>query len=76
MKTITLEEAQQHLPELILLVEQGEEVFIVHDNLPTVKLVMSLEKLEKRKFGQYTGKAKMSDDFNHPLPESFWLNEP
>lgn len=74
MKTITLQEAQQCLPELIHLVEQGEEIFIIHDHL-TVKLIIPPKTFKKRQFGQHTGKAQMSDDFNHPLPESFWLNE-
>jgi antitoxin (DNA-binding transcriptional repressor) of toxin-antitoxin stability system len=73
MKTITLPEAQQCLPELIYLVEQGEEVFIIHNHL-TVKLIISPKTFKKRQFGQHTGKAQMSDDFNYPLPESFWLD--
>ena len=70
MKMITLPEAQQCLPELIHLVEQGEEVVITQDHL-TVKLVLLPRTLKKRQFGQHTGKAQMSDDFNQPLPESF-----
>jgi antitoxin (DNA-binding transcriptional repressor) of toxin-antitoxin stability system len=73
MKTITLQEAQQCLPELIVLVEQGEDVFITHESLPTVKLIISSTIPKKRQFGQYAGKSQMSDDFNESLPESFWL---
>lgn len=28
-----------------------------------------------RVFGQYQGRISMSDDFDEPLPESFWLGE-
>lgn len=73
MKTITLQEAQQCLPELIHLVEQGEEVLITQEHL-TIKLVVLPKDVKKRRFGQHTGQAQMSDDFNQPLPESFWLN--
>lgn len=34
-----------------------------------------LEPRRARVFGQYRGKARMSDDFNEPLPDSFWLGE-
>lgn len=30
---------------------------------------------EKRTFGEYIGKIRMSDDFNEPLPDIFWLGE-
>lgn len=29
----------------------------------------------KREFGIHRGLMKMSDDFDEPLPESFWLDE-
>jgi hypothetical protein len=30
---------------------------------------------QKRTFGEYIGKIKMSEDFNEPLPDTFWLGE-
>ena len=30
---------------------------------------------EARVFGQFRGKARMRDDFDEPLPDSFWLGE-
>jgi hypothetical protein len=30
---------------------------------------------EKRILGLHEGKGWMSDDFNEPLPDDFWLNE-
>ncbi len=35
----------------------------------------SAEMPEKRTFGEYIGKIEMSDDFNAPLPDKFWLSE-
>ena len=29
----------------------------------------------KRTFGEFIGKIEMSDDFNAPLPDEFWLGE-
>jgi hypothetical protein len=28
-----------------------------------------------RQFGQFRGQVRMSDDFNAPLPDAFWLGE-
>ncbi|MDY6781391.1 MAG: DUF2281 domain-containing protein [Cyanobacteriota bacterium] len=30
---------------------------------------------EQRVFGQYRGQIWMSEDFNEPLPDEFWLGE-
>ncbi|BAU12683.1 unknown protein [Leptolyngbya sp. NIES-3755] len=30
---------------------------------------------KQRVFGQYAGKISMSEDFDDPLPDSFWLGE-
>lgn len=30
---------------------------------------------QQRVFGQYQGRIKMSEDFDEPLPDSFWLGE-
>ena len=36
--------------------------------------VVSSIKLQ-RVFGQYQGRIRMSEDFDEPLPDSFWLGE-
>lgn len=30
---------------------------------------------EKRVFGQFQGKIRLSDDFDAPLPDKFWLGQ-
>ena len=38
------------------------------------KLVpISRQTREARNFGEYRGKIEIADDFDAPLPESFWL---
>lgn len=64
MKTVTLQEAQQDLAELMVLVGQGEDVLITHDTLPAVRLVASPHVSHEHQFGQFLGKAQMSEDFN------------
>lgn len=73
MLNISLQEAKDKLPELINLVEQGEEIFILADNEIKIKLVSFTEKPKKRVFGQHLNQADMSDDFNNALPDNFWL---
>ena len=72
MKLATIQEAKNILPELINLAEEGEDVFIVRHNLPTVKLVVIEEQPKKRVFGQHRGKIWISPDFDEPLPDDFW----
>lgn len=31
---------------------------------------------QERTFGEYIGKIEMSDDFDAPLPDEFWLGNP
>jgi len=73
MLNISLQEAQKKLPELVLLVEQGEDVFIISDNKSKIKLVSFTDKPKKRVFGQHHEQAIMSEDFNSALPDNFWL---
>jgi antitoxin (DNA-binding transcriptional repressor) of toxin-antitoxin stability system len=78
MRTVTLEEAQGHLDELATLVEQGEEVELIRPGKPTLKIVMdkSNRVAKPRTFGQYAGQPySMSEDFDAPLPDAFWLGE-
>ena len=73
MLNVSLQEAKDKLPELINLVEQGEDIFILGDNKIKIKLVSFTEQQKKRQFGQHRDQAVMSNDFNSPLPDSFWL---
>jgi antitoxin (DNA-binding transcriptional repressor) of toxin-antitoxin stability system len=73
-KTISLTQAQTYLATLAAPLKAGEEIVIVRDNTPLAKLVAPTQPLAKnRTFGRYKGKIKMSDDFDAPLPDDFWL---
>jgi len=73
-KNVTLQEAESHLDELLELVDQGEEIIITKGDQPCAKLVgISPLSRKPRTFGQHKGKAWMSEDFNAPLPDNFWL---
>jgi antitoxin (DNA-binding transcriptional repressor) of toxin-antitoxin stability system len=77
MTQITLIEAQQRLPEIILGLQPGEEVQIIQDDHPIARLIIdglpSIEghlptQRQPRIPGQYEGKFIVPDNFNDPLP--------
>ena len=61
---LTLEIEQK--PELLKLIQQGEEIMILQHNVPIAKITPLPQKI-KRKLGSATGLFTMSDDFNNPL---------
>lgn len=72
--TVTVQEAKTQLTELIQLAEQGEEIVIAQDDQPRVKLIpVAPKQMGKRVFSEYRGKIRMSEDFDDPLPNDFWL---
>lgn len=76
-KTVTIEEAQTQLSDLLTLITQGKEVIIAKGKEPVAKLVplsrASAHDTQARIFGEYKGQIWMSDDFDAPLPDEFWL---
>lgn len=72
-KTVTIEEAQGHLDELIEKVNAGDEVILAKGGEPVAKLVPLAKRKGGRVFGQCKGEVWTSDDFDDPLPDDFWL---
>jgi prevent-host-death family protein len=66
MTQVTLEEAQDRLPELVAAAERGEEVVITRENQPTIKLVPVVA---NRQPGSAKGLIWMADDFDAPLED-------
>ncbi len=80
MATITLEEAQAKLAELVHGLTPGEGVTITENDRPVARLVVPLVTFpgEPRprppvtgvpKAGQYEGRLVIPDDFDEPLEE-------
>ena len=67
---IPLAEASEELVRLVEAALQGEEIVILKDNQPVVKLTL-LEPLQKRrsKAGSAKGQVWMSEDFDEPLED-------
>lgn len=72
MQQVNIHHAKTHLSELIAAAERGEEVVIARANRPAVRLVPVTTALSERTPGLQRGALKMVDDFDAPLPESFW----
>lgn len=71
MKEVDIHEVTSNLNQLIDLAVGGEEVVILRDNHPIVKLVAvpSEKKCWPAKAGSAKGRVWMSDDFDEPLEE-------
>lgn len=71
-KTVDIHDTQTLLSELVSLALEGNEVIIAEDNKPIARLVPILESKQPRIPGLNRGDIWTSDDFDEPLPESFW----
>lgn len=74
-QTVSVQEAEKRLAELIGLAQLGNDIIIAQDNRTRVRLVPLAITPTKRLFGQHRGKARLSEDFDAPLPEAFWLGQ-
>jgi prevent-host-death family protein len=71
--TIEIHEAQTRFTELLAWVAAGHEVLLTDQQRPVVKLTPVENSMPKRVAGLHAGMAWMSDDFDDPLPDEFWL---
>jgi antitoxin (DNA-binding transcriptional repressor) of toxin-antitoxin stability system len=72
-KTVDVEEAKERLPELVSLALEGNEVIISEGDKPLVRLAPITSTGRKRVIGLHRGVAWMSENFDEPLPDEFWL---
>jgi antitoxin (DNA-binding transcriptional repressor) of toxin-antitoxin stability system len=70
MSTITIQEAQAKLSDLIRNLAPGEEVLILENNQPIAKLARAEPSNRwPCKAGSAKGKIRMAPDFDEPLEE-------
>ena len=73
-KTIDIKEAKNQLSELLVMAQQGTEIILSSEDTPLARLVPLSEPLDRPRIaGLHQGAIWMSDDFDEPLPDSFWL---
>ena len=72
---VNMHAAKTSLSKLIARVEQGEEIVIARNGRPVARLVPIAKQDRAAAFGSMRGKIWIADDFDAPLPDSFWLGE-
>ena len=82
-QTFDLKQLPISITELLYSIQNEQEIVITNDNIPVARLtilnpvvetVFSLEKTPQP--GLNLGAIVMSDDFDQPLPDEFWLQNP
>ena len=78
--TTTLDINQTQISQLLELAQLGQEIILARDDKPLLRVTAVEENAptptpKPRVGGLHRGMTKMSDDFNDPLPDSFWLGE-
>ncbi len=69
MSTVTLEEAQARLPELLERLRPGEEITILDHGQPLARMRKEERTSWPCKAGSAAGKIRMAADFDAPLEE-------
>jgi len=72
-ETVDVEEAKERLPELVSLALEGNEVIISEGDRPVARLVPFSGTGQRRVADLNKGEIWMSDDFDEPLPDEFWV---
>jgi prevent-host-death family protein len=73
-KIIEVQQTQKQLKELLTLVVKGTEIVLTQGNTPIARLVpIAASAAQSRVAGLHVGAIWMSDDFDEPLPDEFWL---
>lgn len=77
-KTIDLEVTPTSLDELLAILQQDSEVLLTKGDMPVARL-SRVRSQPARKSGRipglHAGTTWVSDDFDEPLPDEFWLGE-
>ena len=76
-QTVTVDEAQQKLPDLLARAVAGNEVIITEHGKPVARLVaVPVASPRKNRIpGLNRGAIWTSEDFDKPLPDEFWLGQ-
>ncbi|MDX6382811.1 MAG: hypothetical protein QOK48_384 [Blastocatellia bacterium] len=75
-QTVTIDEAQDKLPDLLAQALAGDEVIITEDGTPVARLVPVAARFKKKRVaGLNRGTISTSDNFDEPLSDEFWLGQ-
>ncbi len=76
--TTTLDIKEAQISQLVELAQSGQEVILAQDDKPLLRVtaVEAETPAPKQRIGNlHKGLVDVSDDFDAPLPDSFWLGE-
>ncbi|HEV2472887.1 MAG TPA: hypothetical protein VGS41_09495 [Chthonomonadales bacterium] len=71
-RTVDIIRPNASLADLVSLVQQGTEVVLADGNVPVARLVPIPGSGGTRVAGLNPGAMSASEDFDAPLPDSFW----
>jgi prevent-host-death family protein len=75
-QTVSVDEAQTKLPDLLADALAGNEVIITEHGRPVARLVPVVARSKKKRVaGLNRGSISTSKDFDEPLPDEFWLGQ-
>ena len=74
-QTVSVEEAEGRLADLIAIASEGGEVIITLEGKPLARLVPVTQAKKKRIAGLNRGSIWSSPDFDEPLPDDFWVGQ-
>ena len=75
-QTVSVDEAQDKLSDLLAQAVAGNEVIITEHGTPVARLVpVMAHSKRKRVPGLNRGTIWTSEDFDDPLPDEFWLSQ-
>jgi antitoxin (DNA-binding transcriptional repressor) of toxin-antitoxin stability system len=65
--SISLQEAEGHLADLVKLADEGNDVVITRGDGPEIRLVIENNAKKRRIAGLHRGKIHVSETFDEPL---------
>lgn len=74
-ETVDVRELSSRLTELLTLVSQGNEVTVVQNDTPVARLLPPEHDVTERIPGLHQGEIWIREDFDEPLPDSFWIGD-
>jgi prevent-host-death family protein len=75
-QTVSVDEAQTKLPDLLADALAGNEVIITEHGRPVARLVPVVARSKKKRVaGLNRGSISTSEDFDEALPDEFWLGQ-
>ena len=69
METVSIYEAKTHFSRLVDKAAAGEDVIVSRHGKPIVRITRLAEPGPRVRFGVLTGRVRIGDDFDAPLPD-------